>query len=354
MKGKGLTSLLISLLVVSTLMATESTSLTKANPYLPEKIAMNQGYIKSNGDIDPPTLPIERSGNMYVLKGDIFNYTIEIQKDNVMLDGNGFSLMLSSSDEQLWKPRTGSPLIQISNRSNVIINNVRFVNNFSYTDFFTDISVTNSSNIIIIQNSLNRVGVGISMTSCTNSTIIGNEFRDNSNTPGFRITDSFFINIEYNNVSGHFHGAEIDNLKFSNISRNNLTNNGGAGLYLTGNNFKNNIFENNFINNVFGLFYQGDPRATLSASAQNRVYNNYWDNNYQNIEDIAADAISSSDQSPLASPISTSFDPSLFPLPSLSSTSTSEPFPITLVTTSIASVAVIGIGLLVYFKKRKR
>ena len=30
-----------------------------------------------------------------------------------------------------------------------------------------------------------------------------------------------------------------------------------------------------------------------------------------------------------------------------------EPFPATLITTAIVSVAVVGIGLLVYFKKRK-
>jgi hypothetical protein len=52
---------------------------------------------------------------------------------------------------------------------------------------------------------------------------------------------------------------------------------------------------------------------------------------------------------PTATP-NTSPSPSTEPTPN----SNSEPFPTTLVVASVVSVAVIGIGLLVYFKKRKR
>jgi parallel beta-helix repeat protein len=358
---KALTSLLMLWLAVSTLTAMQFTSLIKADPIIPEIVPMEHAYIRSNSNIDPPTLPIELSGNVYVFEDKISNYTIEIQKDNVMIDGNGFSLILSPLNEVWWEPKTGSPFIQISNRNNTIIKNIRFINNFRITDFFTSIRVENSSNVIILQNTMNSGGLGLSMTSGTNCSIIGNEFTGNPNTVGFQIADSIFLNIKYNNISSHFHEAEIDNLKFSNISRNNITGNGGAGFLLTGNNFENQIFENNFVDNVFGLFYQGDPRANFPSSTKNRVYNNYWHNNYQDIENISGDTISGRDQSPLTSPISAVFDPSLFTLPSLTPApspepkSTLEPFTTALVVgASIASVAIISVGLLAYFKKRRR
>jgi len=118
---KTVASLLISWLAVSTLTAMEFTSLIKADPIIPEIVPMEHVYIRSNGDIDPPPLPIERSGEVYVLKDNILNCTIEIQKDNVMIDGNGFSLMLSPLNEVGWEPKTGSPFIQISNKNNIII-----------------------------------------------------------------------------------------------------------------------------------------------------------------------------------------------------------------------------------------
>jgi LPXTG-motif cell wall-anchored protein len=40
-------------------------------------------------------------------------------------------------------------------------------------------------------------------------------------------------------------------------------------------------------------------------------------------------------------------------LPSLSSTSTSEPFPITRVVAVSGAVVIVGVGLLFYLKKRK-
>ena len=128
--------------------------------------------------------------------------------------------------------------------------------------------------------------------------------------------DLSFLNISYNNVSrNHFHGGWIA-VSHSNISRNSVTDNSfdhfGIGLYLYGVNCHNRIFENNFVNNEIGLFYQG-ARGT---SINNTVYSNYWSNYQDAIVNVAADDASGVDKSPLTSPISTSFDPSLFPLPS--------------------------------------
>lgn len=358
MKRKALTYFLISLLAVSILASTGFLSLKKANGFqclpFPEKLPTGQAYIRSNGDVDPPTLPIQRAGNMYVLKDNILNYSIKIEKDNVVIDGAGFLMKIPAYGEtdKNYLVKAASPLIQISNKSNIIIKNMIFDN------YLWGISIINSSNIIIIQNTINNGNTGIYMLQSANCNLVANQIGDNS-LRGALIQDCTSLNILYNEISNNqYAGIEVDDLtrsifdglEHTNITRNLFAENGYAGLYFLGHHTNNHIFENNFINNNNGLCFMH------VASVNNSFNNNYWKGNRMQINDYGTNR---TDQSPLASPVSTSFDPSLFPLPSPTLTSspelksTSEPFPITLVATSTVSVVAIGIGLLLYFKKRK-
>ena len=54
-------------------------------------------YIRPDGAVDPSTAPIQRVGEVYTFTDDIFNMSIEVQRDNIKLDGNGH--MLQSSGE---------------------------------------------------------------------------------------------------------------------------------------------------------------------------------------------------------------------------------------------------------------
>lgn len=49
-------------------------------------------YIRNDGSVEPATAPIERTGNLYKLTDNILLYTIEIQRDNIILDGAGSSV----------------------------------------------------------------------------------------------------------------------------------------------------------------------------------------------------------------------------------------------------------------------
>jgi parallel beta-helix repeat protein len=330
------------------------TSSANANP-LPLPELPTPIYLRENGTIEGNAGAIQQNGNVYTFVRDI-NETIEIQKDNVMIDGNGFSLTKPPEvkTDDLLTPSGWFPSIHISNRSNIIIKNIIF------DKCYTGISVEHSSNIIIIQNTIENGNEGIYISSSTNCSIIGNKLIDNS-AQGLDIEGSYF-NVAYNTISrNHWHGGWLT-VSYSNISRNDITDNSfdnfGIGLYLYGVNSYNRIFENNFVNNEVGLAYAG----AKGGSVNNTVYNNYW-NNYQTAiqQSNAADATSLVDQSPLSRPISTSFDSSLFPLPSLipvasptpSAQSDAGPFPVVPVAAaSVAAVAVIGVGLLVYFRKR--
>jgi len=305
MKRKALALIFIGVVVllsVETFFASSASANFTPLPELPTPI-----YIREDGIIEGGAGALQRTGNIYTFVRDI-NETIEIQKDNIMLDGNGFALTKPPevNISGLMTPIGWFPSIRISNRDNVIITNINF------DKCYTGIRVENSSNIVIIQNTIRNGNEGIYLSSSVNCSIIGNEIVDHSSS-GLKINDSSYFNIAYNTIArNHFHGAWIS-LSYSNITRNDINNNIGSnvgiGLYLYGPNSHNYIFENNFINNDIGLVYQG-------PSVNNTVFNNYWSNHQKEMGNVAADG-SDADQSPLTSPVSTSFDPSLFPLPSL-------------------------------------
>jgi len=53
--------------------------------------------IKNDGSIEPTTAPIERTGNIYKLTDNIVLFSIEIQRDNIVLDGAGYMIQGNAS-----------------------------------------------------------------------------------------------------------------------------------------------------------------------------------------------------------------------------------------------------------------
>jgi parallel beta-helix repeat protein len=246
------TCLLISLLAASALTGMEFAGLTKANPSSITMVPIEHAYIRSNGVVDPPTLPIQRSENFYALQGNLLNYSIEIQKDNIVFDGNGFTLTSIFPDAPQGMT-SGFPSIQILDLKNVTVRNVVF------DKCYTAVSVKNSTSVMLYGNVMEMGEEGIYMDSCRSCSVIGNKLVDNSRT-GFMIMNSSYLNISNNVISrNRSHGGWLA-VDYSTISRNNITDNissPGIGLYLYGPNSNNDIFENNFVNNSGGLFYQG-------------------------------------------------------------------------------------------------
>jgi parallel beta-helix repeat protein len=351
MKRKALT--LISILSLSTLAGAMLTNLVWGNfgpmtpPDLPTPI-----YIKEDGSIEGGVGTFQRTGNIYSFLRDI-NQTLEIQKDNIILYGNGFRLKRPPEVEMqdFWSGGTGwYPSIHISTRKNVTIQNIEF------EACHTCIKVENSSKITIYQNKMHNAGTGVYMTYCTDSSIIGNEFLNSSGT-GLFILFSSYLNIAYNIISGIGWNGVWVSISDSTITRNGFTNNTNIGLYLYGDNKNNRIFENNFIDNDEGLCFM----STGSGSCfNNTLVNNYWSNRRSEI--VNADEFNNVDPAPLASPISTSFEASLFDLPLLTPAAsptpaaqfTSEPFTTTLVTATVAIGTIFGFGFLLNWAKRKR
>ena len=184
-------------------------------------------YIRADGSIDPPTAPISTVDNItYTFAGDI-NNAIVIERDNIVVDGAGYTLQGTDDYESRGTDVTG--------RSNITIKNTS-IKNYWY-GIFLDYSSSNS--------------------------IFGNNITTNRND-GIRLNSSSSYNsISGNNITNNDDGVYLYHSSSNSIFGNNITANNRYGIYLFSSS-GNNISGNTFVNN--GLF--------VSGSYQNSVQNN--------------------------------------------------------------------------------
>ena len=322
---------LMLLLLTSVIMDTSLIGAVNANPTPPQSILMTKAYIQSNGTIEPPTLPLEKVDNHYFLTGDIFNYTIEIQCDNIIFDGNGYSIGFRQNGE-IFDPyisKYGGPALEIKDRTNIVIRNITFPNNIEGS--FTAIRVTNSSNIFVLENTATD-SLGVWMEYSNNCRVLGNNFQDST----VALRNSSHVTIAYNNISASYIGINLWWNSNINITRNELTAN-DRGIAVLNPSESNNIVENNFLDNEVGIGYSGAE----NLSATDTIRNNYWSGNRVDIENLRDYGLpyhtSVADQAALSSPVSTAFDVSLLTLPS---------FEVTLLPTSATGSTSVSLTLL--------
>lgn len=255
-------------------------------PELPRPI-----YIRNDGSIDPPLAPLRRIGEVYTFTGNI-NNTIEVQRSNVMIDGNGFTLTKPSiNTEGLLIPTGWLPGVHVKDISNVTITNIAF------KGCVTGVTVENSSNIIIKHNVIRETWVGIVISAASYVSIINNEIvlMDCSFASGIVFFPSspqesvpHHIKIEANYIVGN--GQEVPNVapqpeqygiwggfSFSEMTKNTLTNIKGIALYNIGVN--NRIVRNNFQHNYEGILININPEVWFN----NFIYGNNFNHNSENV-----------------------------------------------------------------------
>ena len=202
---KPLASTLILALLFSAVFATSAVSMTKANftplPELPKPI-----YIRNNGSIEPSTAPLHREGNIYLLTNNIHD-TIDIQRPNTIINGNGFTLTNPAvNTEGLMMPIGWLPGIRVTNVDNVTIMNILFEN------CITGVRVENASEITINQNMMQETRTGIAVLSSSQINITGNDITLLNQTFATGIqflpsnpdaTNPHHITIEGNQITGN-------------------------------------------------------------------------------------------------------------------------------------------------------
>jgi hypothetical protein len=291
-----LAAVFISVLPLSVIAGTWLTKLAEANPFtfLPNVV------IKSDGTLYPSTELIKQSGSSYSVTGNISQeFSIVVQCSNIVLDGMGYVLDVG----------------KYANRGLV----VEAVTNVTIKDLSVNgdcIWLDNSSNCVILRANV----TGITLRN-SNSNIITESY-----------IDVYGMHIFYSNSNTIFRNTVVSAIPVEMVCSH-----------------ANTIFSNNF--------WWNDSRIVAPLNEANSWDNgsmgNYWNDystKYPNATEQGVSEIgdtpyvinaNNQDKYPLLSPVEIS-DPSQ-----------SKPFPIIIVAISIVSINVVGVGLLVFFKKRK-
>lgn len=295
-------------------------------------VALSRIYVDDNGTVYPTHAPIVRIGDVYSFTGDVINYTLEIQKDNIIIDGVGRSCKGYVEGSTIF----GDQGIYLNGRINVTIKNINI------EQFWKGIVVQNSSSIIINGNNMSNLGsTAIDVESSSYATIVGNNIStlgeaikiDNTydydqslnntvseNTitnsrSGIQIhsgllnsiTKNTFVNVDnpiwvasnltiisknimingidgigiggkYSDASGNYSGGS-----FCTISGNKIDNFTQSGLYFNIG-INNTIYENTIANSKYGVAINlgGDIDGSWIME-NNTLYHNNFINNVQDV-----------------------------------------------------------------------
>ena len=180
-------------------------------------------YIRSDGSVTG-TDKIQRNGDIYSFTGNVSG-SIVVEKDGVVIDGNGFWLEGSGSisttalyEYQGDKSEVG---ITLNDRTDVTIQNLQIIN----------------------------YGIGIAFDGSSNNTIFGNQLSYIYGYPG-----SIFLNNSNNNMIAQ-NSVEVTlqlaialwNSNSNQITENKISSNLGTGIIILGSNntISGNVLENN-------------------------------------------------------------------------------------------------------------
>ena len=122
-------------------------------------------YIRADGSVDPLTAPISRVDNVtYIFTDNIFNKTIEVQRKNIVVDGNGYLLQGTGTGRGFYLNTYG-----------VTVKNTRIIG-FDYGVYWSS-----HANQKIINNSISCTGTGIHISTDFgwHDSIIGNRIFGN-------------------------------------------------------------------------------------------------------------------------------------------------------------------------------
>lgn len=207
-------------------------------------------YIRSDGSVDPPAVPIERDGDTYTFIDDIIDERIVVERDNITIDGKGYTMQAHETDFEYSGFR-------LYDRNNVSISNV-FIRGFG-----SGILMVNSRKCAVSNVTLTDATVAIWLcyshrNNVTSNIVAYNEisiFLDNS------IFNNIVCNAIINNTDGvYVYGGFLYNRIVGNVIAEN-----GVGIRVMWDGF-NSIYHNDIIDN----------ECQVSAS----YANNTWDDGY--------------------------------------------------------------------------
>ena len=321
--------------------------------------------IKADGSIDPATAPISTNDNVtYTLTDDIhFNISpdqircIKVERFNTVLDGAGHTIQGNGDGRgiEISNP-SGAP---ISEGYNVTVRNFNvkgFENGISVFGYWGNIisgvviagnNVTTNylgvtfasyytySDNVIIENNIteNYVGIDISMAN------EGGKTKGNLIIKNYVANNTFGMVFYWKSSESYWYGSAGE-LQYSNVW-----------------DMNNTVFNNNFVNNS-----QNVQKSSYNPYIQTPACSNVWDSNrtgnfWSDYNGTDADGDGLGDTPYVIDANNQDYYPLMatYKEPEVKEPEPAEPFPAMLVATaSGVSIAAVAVGLLLYFKKRKR
>ena len=221
-------------------------------------------FIKEDGSIDPITAPIQRSGNIYILKENTA-ISLIIEKDDFVLDGAGYTLEGPGFGDS--PPR---------------------------------INMTGISNLTITNMVLRGPNHGIVMSNCSSIKIIDNDIEIRLGKKGVLVKSSSNISIMDNRIIGKMAAVELSMSSNSTINGNYLSTYTGFNGILLYNSSNNEINSNFFYSSTYGvnLYYSDGNRIfnnnltshwtsiALESSSNNQIVENILEDNKRMTYDI--------------------------------------------------------------------
>ena len=287
--------------------------------------------ILDDGSINLSTAPIQRDRNVYRLTDNIEGHTIAIQRDNVILDGNGYTLQGNGNSTGVF----------IKNQNNVTVRNMKIRSYSIGIRILTDVYMEITGNHKIEENSITDTNQGIYILHCSNNVLKNNHLNNAgsitvSYSPMYSDITSFINDINSSNtvngkpiiywINQHYktvpqgagqinlinctnikvqdqnlaynnHGIMLVYTNHSTITRNNIATNNDHGVYIYKSS-DNTITENKIRDNGDdGVHVRYSTKNTISGntitvnnhgiyfyhSSQNNIYINSFTLNNQGI-----------------------------------------------------------------------
>ena len=231
-------------------------------------------YINPDGSVTGTTYIQTVDNITYLFTGNIIGETIIVLRNNIVIDGNGYTLQGNYN----WD--TG---LILTGMTNVTVQNVNITNYFvgiglgnSYgntlarnhiTSSSYDITGSNSSSNSVFGNDMSSYYEGIKLDSSSNYNIVsGNNIRDSS-------ADIVIISSSSNSVFGNnittprSYGIILQSSSDTVVSGNNISNNYYGVRFISSSSFDNVLYHNNFVGNIQQVLDEGGSM-------------NFWDDGY--------------------------------------------------------------------------
>jgi parallel beta-helix repeat protein len=224
-------------------------------------------YIRADGSVEG-TDKIQRNGNVYTFVGNISVEGTQVdgiivEKDNIVIDGAGYTLQYMGNLSYLFRGING---INLTARNGITIKNMRII------DFVFNVQLHKSSNNTILSNYISTSELGITLSNSHNNSVIQNEVVSygenmfsmlNASSPNIQLFNSSSNTISANYVYTKEIGIDLVESHNNRITQNNLVSNGeGSGITFyrysvndtgSGNSFNNTISGNAITEQGIGI-----------------------------------------------------------------------------------------------------